>query len=107
MVIIFAVEIQTTTHTFTFFRDNGITTQITCYQLCTELGLFVAIYSFLFGVLPIERNTLFLRIFKILVNFTILVVQPLFYLNGDINFWNRVLYQGLWRALKKELFETN
>ena len=33
------------------------------------------------------------------------VILPLFYLNGDANF--RVLHQGLWKALKKELFQTN
>ena len=35
------------------------------------------------------------------------VILPLFYLNGDANFRNRVLHQGLWKALKKELFQTN
>ena len=101
----FAVEILSTTHSFTFFRDNGITIEIACYQLCTELGLFVV--TLIFGFLPIERNTLILRIFQILANFMMFVVQPLFYLNGDINFRNRVLHQGLWRALNKELFETD
>ena len=47
------------------------------------------------------------RIFETLTNFLVIVFQPLFYLNGDANFRNRVLHQGLWRALKRELFETN
>ena len=43
----------------------------------------------------------------ILYNFVIFVIQPLFYLNGDVNFRNRVLQQGLLRALYQELFPRN
>ena len=43
----------------------------------------------------------------ILYNFFIFVIQPLFYLNGDVNFRNRVLQQGLLRALYQELFPRN
>ena len=37
----------------------------------------------------------------------IYVMQPIFYLNGDKNFRTRVLEQGVWTALKKELFQNN
>ena len=43
----------------------------------------------------------------ILYNFVVIVIQPLFYLNGDVNFRNRVLQQGLLRALYQELFPRN
>ena len=47
------------------------------------------------------------RILGTIYNFVVFVIQPLFYLNGDVNFRNRVLQKGLWRALKKELFQSN
>ena len=82
------------------FRDNGITIQIMTYQLYIELILFLALL--LFGILlP------FSKIAGILSTFLIFVVQPLFYLNGDVNFRNRVQNQGLWKALKRELFQMN
>jgi hypothetical protein len=37
----------------------------------------------------------------------IYVIHPIFYLFGDINFRRRVLNQGIWKALKKELFPNN
>jgi hypothetical protein len=68
------------------------------------LVLFIAI-------IPIENDVLVSRIVGILFNFIVFVIQPLFYLNGDFNFrdrlGDRVLHKGLWRALKKELFESN
>ena len=70
------------------------------YQLYIELILFLALL--LFGILlP------FSKIAGILSTFLIFVVQPLFYLNGDVNFRNRVQNQGLWKALKRELFQMN
>ena len=86
-------------------RDNEITIQIMSYQVYTELILFLGLL--MFGLLPIKKNMLVLEIVKGLSNFAIFVVQPLFYLNGDVNFRNRVQNQGLWKALKKELFQTN
>ena len=71
----------------------------------TELILFLGLL--MFGLLPIKKNMVVLEIVRGLSNFAIFVVQPLFYLNGDVNFRNRVQNQGLWRALKKELFQTN
>ena len=69
-------------------------------QLYIELILFLALL--LFGILlPYSK------IVGILGTFLIFVVQPLFYLNGDVNFRNRVQKQGLWKALKKELFQMN
>ena len=71
----------------------------------TELILFLVL--FIFGFIPFEKNMVVLEIVKVLTNFAFFVVQPLFYLNGDVNFRNRVQNQGLWKALKKELFPTN
>ena len=75
------------------------------YQVYTELILFLGLL--IFGLLPIKKNIVVLEIVRGLSNFAIFVVQPLFYLNGDVNFRNRVQNQGLWKALKKELFQTN
>ena len=72
------------------------------YQLFTEVVGFIGLLIVV--VIPIERSMTMLKIYGILSNFLIFVIQPLFYLNSDVNFRNRVLYQGLWRALKKELF---
>jgi hypothetical protein len=90
---------------FIIFRDNGITIQIMTYQVYTELILFLTIL--IFFLLPIEKNLVVAKIVGVLFTFGVVVVQPLFYLNGDVNFRNRVQSQGLWRALKKELFQTN
>ena len=84
------------------FRDNGITIQIMSYQVYTELILFLG-FMILF-LLPIEKNMIVQRFTGVFSTFVIFVIQPLFYLNGDVNFRNRVQNQGLWRALKKELF---
>ena len=75
------------------------------YQVYTELILFLGLL--VFGLLPIKKNMVVLEIVKGLSNFAIFVVQPLFYLNGDVNFRNRVQNQGLWKALKKELFQIS
>ena len=75
------------------------------YQVYTELFIFLGL--FIFGFIPFEKNMVIMEIMKVLSNFAIFVVQPLFYLNGDVNFRNRVQNQGLWKALKKELFQTN
>ena len=88
-----------------FFRDNGITTQIMTYQLYVESA--VVFLTGIFGLIPIERNLLLLKIHSIIAPFAAFVIQPLFYLNGDVNFRRRVLHQGLWKALKKELFFDN
>ena len=58
------------------------------------------------ALIPIENDIFVGRILGNLFNFVDFVLKPLFYLNGDINFRNRVLEQGLWRALKKELFQS-
>ena len=86
-------------------RDNGITIQIMTYQLYTELFIFFDLLFF--AIIPIEPKRLMHRINGILTTFVMFVILPLFYLNGDSNFRNRVLHQGLWKALKKELFQTN
>ena len=87
------------------FRDNGITIQIMSYQVYTELILFVMLMTC--GLLPIEKDMVLMKIAGSVTTFAMFVVQPLFYLNGDVNFRNRVQNQGLWKALKKELFQTN
>ena len=93
---------------FSFFRDNGITVQILKYQLYCEgfmflLALFLVIYR---NKIAIENDGLVSNS-GILYSFVIFVIQPLFYLNGDVNFRNRVLQQGLWKALDRELFQRN
>ena len=75
------------------------------YQVYTELFLFLGLL--IFGLIPFEKNMVVMEIVKVLSNFAFFVVQPLFYLNGDVNFRNRVQNQGLWKALKRELFQTN
>ena len=87
---------------FLFFRDNGITVQILKYQLYCE-GFLTLLLLFV----PIENDVWISRINRCLYSFAALVIQPLFYLNGDANFRNRVLQHGLWRALKQELFQMN
>ena len=86
------------------FRDNGITIQIMIYQLYCELTIFLLI---LISIVVWNESTSVQKIIGCLINLLIFVVQPLFYLNGDVNFRNRVQNQGLWKALKKELFQTN
>ena len=72
----------------------------------TELILFLGFL--IAGLLPsIIKNMIVMKIVGVVTTFAIFVVQPLFYLNGDANFRNRVQNQGLWKALKKELFQTN
>ena len=75
------------------------------YQVYTELYTFLVL--FIFGIIPFEKDMVIMEIVKVLSNFAFFVVQPLFYLNGDANFRNRVQNQGLWKALKKELFQMN
>ena len=89
-----------------FFRDNGITTQIMIYQLYVEV--VVVFWMVIVGsLLPIERNLMMLKINSIIAPFLFFVIQPLFYLNGDVNFRNRVMNHGLWQALKRELFYSH
>ena len=71
----------------------------------TKLILFVTLM--ISSLLPIEKNILVMKFVGVVTTFVMFVVQPLFYLNGDVNFRNRVQNQGLWKALKKELFQTN
>ena len=85
-----------------FFRDNGITIQILKYQLYSEGFMFILV---LFMVIYRNRTAIEDPLF--LFNFVIFVIQPLFYLNGDVNFRNRVLQKGLLRALYQELFPSN
>ena len=72
----------------------------------TELILFLGFL--IAGLLPsIIKNMIVMKIVGVVTTFAIFVVQPLFYLNGDANFRNRVQNQGLWKALKKELFSND
>ena len=47
------------------------------------------------------------RIFGIFTGIMCFVISPIFLLFGDVNFRRRVLDQGIWKALKKELFSNN
>ena len=73
------------------------------YQVYTELILFVT--SMISGLLPIEKNMVVMKIVGVVITFALFVVQPLCYLNGDVNFRKRVQNQGLWKALKKQIQE--
>ena len=75
------------------------------YQLYTEFFMFLLIVVFLNPIL--ELGVLTQRTIAILNTFAVFVIQPLFYLNGDVNFRSRVLNQGLWKAMKRELFDSN
>ena len=86
------------------FRDNGITIQIMNYQVYTELSIFLGLT--ITRLLPIQKN-MAQNIVGVCATFAIFVIQPLFYLNGDVNFRKRVQDQGLWKALKRELFQSN
>ena len=55
----------------------------------------------------IEKTLFGIRVFNCIASVVIYVIQPIFYLNGDKNFRTRVLEQGIWKALKKELFQSN
>ena len=57
--------------------------------------------------IPIEKTPFMGRIFGFISCIMYYVIQPIFYLNGDVNFRKRVLNQGIWKALKKELFPNN
>ena len=71
----------------------------------TELIIFLGFTTT--RILPIPKSMASQKIVGVLSTFVIFVIQPLFYLNGDVNFRNRVQNQGLWKALKRELFQTN
>ena len=86
------------------FRDNGITIQILNYQVYAELSIFLGLI--IARLLPIQKN-MAQNIVRLCATFAIFVIQPLFYLNGDVNFRKRVKDQGLWKALKRELFQSN
>ena len=93
------------TYLLLFFRDNGITIQILKYQLYCEGFMFLLV---LFAaIIPMENDVLVYRIIGIMYSFVVFVMHPLFYLNGDVNFRNRVLQQGIWKALDQELFQRN
>ena len=89
-----------------FFRDNGISVQLLKYQMYTEIFVFIMVIFFLrfLVFLPVGMDILVLNIIGTVTTFMTFVVQPLFYLSGDVNFRNRVLHKGLWLAIKTELF---
>ena len=89
-----------------FFSDNGISIQILMYQCLTEVAMFL-LTIIVTIIIPIDFGILFTRISGILNSLVIFVIQPLFYLNGDFNFRNKVMNHGLYAALKKELFQIN
>ena len=71
--------------------------------MCAELFVFLLVIVF-YVILPVDKDMIMVRIIGVLNIFMIFVIQPLFYLNGDVNFRNRVLHKGLWFAIKTELF---
>ena len=85
------------------FSDNGISVLLMTYQVCAEIFVYLLVVVFLV-ILPVEKDMFMVRIIGVLNTFVIFVIQPLFYLNGDVNFRNKVLHKGLWFAIKTELF---
>ena len=77
--------------------------QISMYQIYCELVLFLTVLIFI----AIEKTLFWARIFSFISSTMIYVIHPIFYLFGDKNFRKRVLNQGIWKALKKELFQNN
>ena len=80
------------------------------YQLYSEF--FVFAFSYVFGFVYFvclgRRQALWVPVDKrIMIQFVMFVVQPLFYLHGDGRFRNRVINQGIWKAFKRELFYTS
>ena len=72
------------------------------------LIMLIFILSRIYNLLHLTEKTPFLaRIVQCFTIVMIYVIQPIFYLNGDKNFRTRVLEQGIWKALKKELFQSN
>ena len=51
-----------------------------------------------------NRSINFIRCNEIVQVYVIFVIQPLFFLNGDVNFRKKVLNHGMFSALKEELF---
>ena len=100
----FTTLIMLRNYLFPFFRHNGVSIQSLTYQIYCE-GLMFLVVLFI-AIIPLENNIFTSRILGILWTFVVFVIQPLFYFNGDVNFRNRVLQQGLCRALKRELFQT-
>ena len=88
------------------FRDRGISVQLIKYQMYTEIFIYIVFIMVTF-FLPVEKEILLiLRIISNLNAFLMFVIQPLFYLSGDVNFRNRVLHKGLWLAIKTEVFSS-
>ena len=59
-----------------------------------------------FGLIWNESSCLVQKILECLINFAIFVAQPLFYLNGDVNFRNRVHYLGHLKSSEKRTFSN-
>ena len=76
------------------------------YQLYSEFSVFVFAFLFSFGAPRILPTNIyeFRKMVNIMIEFIIFVVQPLLYLHGDPSFRQKIMNQGIWQALKKELF---
>ena len=72
------------------------------YQIVTEIFMMIV---FLFFVLEVGLvgNIMRNKIFDSINIFVMYCIQPLFILNGDVNFRDRVLRHGFLNALKTEL----
>ena len=72
------------------------------YQIVTEIFMMIV---FLFFVLEVGLvgNIMRNKIFDSINMFVMYCIQPLFILNGDVNFRDGVLRHGFLNALKTEL----
>ena len=87
--------------------DNGITIQISIYQIYSEIFMFLILLIFIPITIFGPKTENWTRIFGIFTSIMCFVIRPTFLLFGDVNFRRRVLDQGIWKALKKELFSNN
>ena len=79
------------------------------YQLYSEIFVFFTYFFLIILLQFLNENTKntklnVARMFQSVAQFMIYVAQPLFYLHGDENFRKNCMNQGMWHALKKEIF---
>ena len=72
------------------------------YQIATEIFMMIVFLLFVFEV-GLVGNIMRNKIFDSINIFVMYCIQPLFILNGDVNFRDRVLRHGFLNALKMEL----
>ena len=72
--------------------------------MIVELVSYFGMMLLVLAVSSFNRSINFIRYNEIVQVYVIFVIQPLFFLNGDVNFRKKVLEHGMFSALKQELF---